>query len=137
MAYAAEEACSRGCDCEVIDVMVADAASRIALNPVMGMREVTNWQTEEKRTDLWRLQRRACHDRVVVILLAGTEVSVDWERFPHLLRVRREVGVRRSLSTRLFKKTLAATAHRAGFDGQVAGVATTHWTDALSLLQCL
>jgi len=26
MAYAAEEACSRGCDCEVIDVMVVSAA---------------------------------------------------------------------------------------------------------------
>jgi len=65
------------------------------------MREITNWKMEEKRKVPWRLQRRACHDRVVVMLLAGTEVSMDWERFPHFLRVRREIGVRRSLATRL------------------------------------
>lgn len=88
MAYAAEEAWSKGCDCEVIDVMVVSAAFRIVLKLVLGMRKDTDWKTEENRRVLWRLQRRACHDRAVVMLLAGTEVSMDWERFPHFLRVR-------------------------------------------------
>jgi len=73
--------------------MVVNAAFKIVSKLVLGLREDTNWQTEEKRRALWCLQRRACHDRVVVMLLAGTEVSMDWERFPHLSRVRREVGV--------------------------------------------
>jgi len=104
-----------------------------------------NWKIEEKRTVLWRLQRRACHDRVVVMLLAGTEVSVDWERFPHFLRVRRGVGKLRSLATRLCTKTRTATAHRARCDGQVfdhergsdimlidimSGNAITNWTNS-------
>ena len=66
---------------------------RIVLNLVPGMREITNCKMDEKRRVPWRLQRRACHDRAVVMLLAGTEVSVDWGRFPHFLRVRRGVGV--------------------------------------------
>ena len=32
MAYAAEDACSKGCDCEVIDAMVVSAAFRIVSN---------------------------------------------------------------------------------------------------------
>jgi len=36
MAYAAEEACSKGCDCEVIDVMVVSAAFKIVLKLVLG-----------------------------------------------------------------------------------------------------
>jgi len=115
----------------------------IVLKLVLGLREVTNSKMDEKRRVLWRLQRRPCHDRVAVMLLAGTEVSVDWERFPHFLRVRRGVGVRGSLSTRLCKQTLAAAAHRAGCDRYVVGYgrgsdliltdiwsghATTEWT---------
>jgi len=82
---------------------------------VLGIREITNWKTEEKRRALWRLQRCACHGRVVVMLLAGTEVSVDWERFPHFLRVRREVGVRSTwvAMDAISKETLAATAYMA------------------------
>ena len=83
---------------------MVSAAFKIALKLMLGLREITNWKTEENRRILGCLQRRACHDRVVVTLLAGTEVSMDWERFPHFLRVRGEVGVLRSLSTRLPRK---------------------------------
>ena len=133
IAYAAEEACSKGCDCEVIDVIVVSAAFRIVLKLVLGIREITNWKTEEKRRALWRLQRRACHDRVVVMLLAGTEVSVDWELFPHFLRVRRGVGVRRSLASRLPRRRRLLL--RIGPDSTSRLLALRE--DALSPLQCL
>jgi len=116
---------------------VMSTAFTFVLKLVLGMREITNWTREEKRTVLWRLQRRACHGRVVVMLLAGTEVSVDWERFPHFLRVRRGVDEPRSRWTRFPRRRWLLLRLRAGCDRQVAGNAITHWMDAPSLLLCL